>query len=68
MGKGERLKGREGRKRMRGLGEKESGESKERERGWGEKESGERDVGREREKVGRERWGKSEERERVGRE
>lgn len=32
MGKGERLKGREGRKRMRGLGEKESGESKERER------------------------------------
>lgn len=53
MGKGERLKGREGRKRMRGLGEKESEE---------------RDVGREREKVGRERWGKSEERERVGRE
>lgn len=45
MGKGERLTGREGRKRMRGLGEKESG--------------GERDVGREREgrerEVGRER-------------
>lgn len=41
MGKGERLTGREGRKRMRGLGEKESGE---RER-----------VGRER--VGREMWG-----------
>lgn len=34
----------------------------------GRERCGERDVGREREKVGRERWGKSEERERVGRE
>lgn len=58
MGKRERLKGREGRKRMRGLGEKESGESKERERvgrerEWGERcgerkrEGGERKVGKE---------------------
>lgn len=48
MGKGERLMGREGRKRMRGLGEKESGERErvEKERRWGEK-GGEREYGRE---------------------
>lgn len=61
MGKGERLTGRVGRKRMRGLGEKESGE-RERER-CGEKEMWER----EREEKER-RWGeKGGERERVGR-